>query len=200
MTKSIITISREFGSGGYEIGQKVAEALNFKFYDKELIAQLAEKIMVSESFVEKTEDQVPRRNIFHEIIPLFASADGGQADYIFNEQGKFIVELANKGNCVIAGRRADYYLRDDPKALHLFFYADMDFKIDRICRTENCTPEEAAKKIQDMDKRRRTSYEYTTGRKWSDMHNYDRMICTSTLGIDKCVEEIVGLILESHEK
>jgi cytidylate kinase len=97
---------------------------------------------------------------------------------------------------VIAGRRADYYLRDNPNALHLFFYADMDFKIDRICRTENCSEEEAARKISDMDKRRKTSYEYVTGRKWADRHNYDRMICTSSLGLQKCVDEIVNLIKE----
>ena len=99
-----------------------------------------------------------------------------------------------EGNCVIAGRRADFSLQDHPTALHLFFYADTDFKVDRICREENCSPEEALQKLTDMDKRRRTSYEYVTGRKWADRHNYDRMICTSSLGIEKCVEEIVGLL------
>lgn len=192
--KNIITISREYGSGGYEIGQKVAEALGYKFYDKELIAELADKIMVSESFIEAADEKPVKRNIFREISPIFANSEGEQADYIFTEQGKFIVQLAEKGNCVIAGRRADYYLRENPNALHLFFYADMEYKIDRICRTENCSREEAIKKINDMDKKRRTSYEYTTGRKWSDVHNYDRMICTSSFGIDKCVEEIVTLI------
>lgn len=192
--KNIITISREYGSGGYEIGQKVAEALGYKFYDKELIAELADKIMVSESFIEAADEKPVKRNIFREISPIFANSEGEQADYIFTEQGKFIVQLAEKGNCVIAGRRADYYLRENPNALHLFFYADMEYKIDRICRTENCSREAAIKKINDMDKKRRTSYEYTTGRKWSDVHNYDRMICTSSFGIDKCVEEIVTLI------
>lgn len=192
--KNIITISREYGSGGYEIGQKVADALGFKFYDKELIADLADKIMVSESFVEAADEMPVKRNIFREISPIFANNEGEQADYIFAEQGKFIVQLAEKGNCVIAGRRADYYLRENKNALHLFFYADMEYKIERICKTENCSREDAIKKINDMDKKRRTSYEYTTGRKWADVHNYDRMICTSSLGIDKCVEEIVTLI------
>lgn len=194
MKKSIITISREYGSGGYEIGQKLAERLGFQFYDKELIAQLAEKLMVSEAFVEKQEAAAPKRNIFHEIVPFFSNGANDDTDYIFAEQGKFIVRLANHGNCVIAGRRADYYLRDNPDALHLFFYADDAFKIKRIMESEQVSEEEAAKRIADTDRRRKTSYEYTTGRRWADRHNYDRMICTSTLGIDACVEEIAALI------
>ena len=190
--KNIVTVSREYGSGGYEVGRLVAEAMNYKFYDKELIARIADKTLIPESYVAATEDSAIRRNIFHEVFPVFSRNE--DADYIFREQGKFIVNLVEEGNCVIAGRRADFYLKDNPNALHLFFYADMDFKIDRICRTENCTEEEARRKISDMDKRRRTSYEYVTGRKWGDMHNYDRLICTSSLGLEKCVEEIVGLL------
>lgn len=196
--KNIITISREYGSGGYEIGQKVAEALGYKFYDKELIAELADKLMVSEKYIENQENQIVRRNIFHEIAPFFANAEN-DADYIFDEQGKFIVKLAEEGNCVIAGRRADYYLRNNPNAMHLFFYADEEFKAKRIMESEKCSVEEAKKKLQDMDKRRKTSYEYTTGRKWADRHNYDRMICTSALGIDKCVDEIAYLIRLSQK-
>lgn len=190
--KNIVTVSREYGSGGYEIGRRVAEAMDYKFYDKELIAHIADKNLIPASFVAATEEIPVRRNIFHEVFPVFARNE--DADYIFREQGKFIIELVKEGNCVIAGRRADYYLRDNPNALHVFFYADMDFKVARICETENVTEEEAVRKIEDMDKRRRMSYEYVTGRKWADRHNYDRMICTSSLGLDKCVEEIVSLL------
>lgn len=195
MKKTVITIGREYGSGGYELAEKLAQALDFHFYDKEVIAQLADKILVPESFLEAADDSIiKRRNIFHEIIPIFASGDESQADYIFREQGKFINQLAAEGRCVFIGRRADYYLKDLPEAMHIFCYADRDFKVERICKAENCTPEEAEKKMRDMDKLRKTSYEYTTGRKWADKKNYDLMICTSTFGIDKCVEQIVGLI------
>ena len=194
MKKTVITIGREYGSGGYEIGQRVAAELGFKFYDKELIADLAEKIMVSPSFVEAADEKPVKRNIFRESIPIFSNGEGEQADYIFKEQGKFIVQLAQEGNCVFAGRRADYYLRNDPKAFHLFFYADMPFKSQRIMKMFDCTQEEAERRIRDMDKRRKTSYEYTTGRGWGDRHSYDRMICTSSLGIDACVKEIVDLL------
>ncbi len=198
--KNILTISREYGSGGYEIGQMVADALAFQFYDKELIAQMAEKLLVSESFMRATEEKPVRRNIFRENFPMLSGRDNEDADFIFAQQGKFIMELAEKGNCVIAGRRADYYLRDNPNALHIFFYADTDFKVERICRMENCTAEEALTKMKDMDKRRKTSYEYVTGRKWADRHNYDRMICTSSLGLEKCVEEILFLFGSPAQK
>ncbi len=163
--KNIITISREYGSGGYEVGEKLAKVLDFKFYDKELIADLADKIMVSESVVEAADEMPVKRNIFRELSPIFVNDEGEQSNYIFAEQGKFICQLAEKGNCIIAGRRADYYLRENPNALHLFFYADMEFRAERVSKVENCSIDEAIKKIQDMDKRRKTSYEYTTGRK-----------------------------------
>ncbi len=193
--KNIVTISREYGSGGYEVGCRVAERMNYKFYDKELIAHIADKFLIPESFVAATEEtELKKKNIFHEVFPVFTRTENENADYIFREQGNFIVQLVEEGNCVIAGRRADYYLRDNPNALHLFFYADRDFKVRRICETENLSEDEAVKKIADMDRRRRTSYEYVTGRTWGDMHNYDRLICTSTLGLDKCVEEILTLL------
>ena len=193
--KNIVTISREYGSGGYEVGRRVAERMNYKFYDKELIAHIADKFLIPESFVAATEEtELKKKNIFHEVFPVFTRTENENADYIFREQGKFIVQLVEEGNCVIAGRRADYYLKDNPNALHLFFYADKDFKVRRICETENISEDEAVKKIADMDRRRRTSYEYVTGRTWGDMHNYDRLICTSTLGLDKCVEEIITLL------
>ena len=193
--KNIVTISREYGSGGYEVGRRVAERMNYKFYDKELIAHIADKFLIPESFVAATEEtELKKKNIFHEVFPVFTRTENENADYIFREQGKFIVQLVEEGNCVIAGRRADYYLKDNPNALHLFFYADRDFKVRRICETENLSEDEAVKKIADMDRRRRTSYEYVTGRTWGDMHNYDRLINTSTLGLDKCVEEILTLL------
>lgn len=192
--KNILTVSREYGSGGYDIGRLVAQKLNYQFYDKELIAHIAEKFMMPESYVAAAEDISIRKNIFHEVFPVLARNENEDADYIFREQGKFIVQLVEQGNCVIAGRRADFYLKDHPNALHVYFYADMDFKVKRVCQKENCTEDEAIKKIREMDKRRRTSYEYVTGRKWADIHNYDRMICTSSLGLDKCVEEIIGLL------
>lgn len=195
MKKSIITIGREYGSGGRELGLKLSERLGWKFYDKELIGELAEKIMMPESIVAGSDEKAMRRNIFQEIFPIFANDAADQDKFIFDQQGKFIQELAEKGNCIFIGRRADYYLRDNPAAVHLFLYADLEFRAARIAQSENCSIEEAKVKIADTDKRRRTSYEYTTNRSWGDMHNYHRLICTSTFGIDAAVDEIANLIL-----
>ena len=194
MKKTIITIGREYGSGGREIGLKLSEKLGWKFYDKELIAAIAEKTMMPESFVASADEKPIKRNIFHEILPIFVNNSSDQDKYIFDEQGKFIVELAQKGNCIVLGRRANFYLKDDPNALHLFFYADLDFRAARIAESENVSIEKAKELIAETDKRRRISYEYTTNRSWTDMHNYDRVICTSTFGIDAVVDEITGLI------
>ncbi|MBE6017517.1 MAG: cytidylate kinase-like family protein [Lachnospiraceae bacterium] len=194
MKKTIITIGREYGSGGREMGLKLAERLGWKFYDRELIGQLAEKLMMPVSIVAGSDEIGGRRNIFQEIFPIFANDAADQDKYIFDQQGKFIRELAEKGNCIIIGRRADYYLKDNPEALHIFLYADPDFRAARIAESENCSVEEAKERIATTDKRRRTSYEYTTGRSWGDMHNYDRLICTSSFGIDAAVEEIVRLV------
>lgn len=194
MKKTIITIGREYGSGGRELGLKLAERLGWKFYDKELIGELAEKIMMPESIVAGSDEKPLRRNIFQEIFPIFANDASDQDKFIFDQQGKFIKELAEKGNCIFIGRRADYYLKDNPEAMHIFLYADLDFRAERIAESENCTIEEAKELIASTDKRRRTSYEYTTNRSWGDMHNYDRLICTSTFGIDAAVEEIVRLV------
>lgn len=199
MEKTIITIGREYGSGGREIAEKLAARLGWKFYDKELIGAIAEKTMMPESIIAKSDEKVVRRNIFQEIFPIFANDAADQDKYIFEQQGKFIVELAQKEKCIIIGRRADFYLKDDPKAMHLFFYADLDFRAARIAEAENCSATEAKVSIANMDKRRRTSYEYTTGRSWGDMHNYDRMICTSTFGIEAVVDEIAGLLEGDYE-
>ena len=194
MKKNIITIGREYGSGGREIGLKLAERFGWEFYDKDLIGKLAEKLMMPVSVIAGSDEKAAKRNIFQEIFPIFANDASEQDKYIFDQQGKFIVELAAKGNCIFLGRRADYYLRDNPDAMHIFLYADLDFRAARIAESENCTIEEAKVKIAETDKRRRTSYEYTTNRSWGDMHNYDRLICTSSFGIDAVVDEIAGLI------
>lgn len=196
MAKNIITIGREYGSGGFEIGRKLADALGWKFYDKELISEIADKNMISESFVAENDETaiIKRRNIFQEVFPIFANDVDDSEQYIFEEQGRFIVELASKGNCVIIGRRADYYLRNHPDAVHIFLYGDLEFRAERIAKEYNISMEQAKVKVATNDKRRKTSYEYTTGRSWGDMHNYDRLIDTSTFGIDAAVDEIVNLI------
>ena len=192
--KNIVTIGREYGSGGHEIGTKLAKELGFTFYNKQLISQLADNLMIPETVVAQAESTITRRNIFQEYFPFWSNDANDQERYIFEAQGKFICKLAEEGNCVFAGRRADYYLRENPNALHLFFYAPMESRVERIMGLENCTAEEAAKKIEYMDRMRKNSYEYTTGRKWGDRRNYHRMIDTSVFTADQVVKELADLI------
>ena len=178
--KNVITVSREYGTGGQDIGIRLAEELGFKFYNKELISKLAENLMIPEAMIEQAEGSIQKKNIFHEIFQFWSNPANENERYIFEEQGKFIKKLASEGNCVFAGRRADYYLKDNPNALHLFFYAPLEYRIKHVMETENCSEVDAKKKIEAMDKMRRSSYEYTTGRKWAEYHNYHRMIDTSS--------------------
>ena len=197
MKKNIITIGREYGTGGQAVGEKLAEALNFTFYNKQLISNLADKLMISESFIFNAEHSIPRRNIFQEFFPFWSNDANDQERYVFEEQGKFIRQLADEGNCVFAGRRADYYLRDYPNAVHLYFHAPLEKRIERVVQTENLTPEQAAKKIEATDRMRRNSYEYTTGRKWGDPHNYTLLIDSSAFTEEQIVSTIADLIRNS---
>ena len=192
--KNVITIGREYGSGGHEIGEMLAEELGFTFYNKDLISKIAENLCVSEEFVRNTDAGHVRRNIFQEFFPIWSNDAIDQEKYIFEEQGKFIKKLAEEGNCIIAGRRADFYLKDNPNAVHLFFYAPMECRVERIMNKYDLSREEAIKKIEGMDRKRKNSYEYTTGRKWGVRQNYDRMIDTSTFSKEQVVKEIADLI------
>ena len=195
--KDIITIGRQYGTGGHELGEKLAARLGFTFYNKDLISKLAENLMIPENVVMKAEGKMPKKTIFHEVFHFWSHAATEEERYIFEEQGKFIRKLANEGKCVFAGRRADYYLKDYPNALHLFFYAPLESRIKRVVETENLSEAEAEKKIDAMDKMRRNSYEYTTGRKWGDPQNYSLMVNTASISIDEVLTEVVNLICNS---
>lgn len=194
--KNIITISREYGSGGYDIGHMLAERLGYRFYDKQLISGLAENLMIPENMVKHAEDAPVKKNIFQEAISFWTKGANDQDRYIFEEQGKFIRKLAEEGNCIFAGRRADFYLKDNENAIHLFFYAPIEARVKRVMETEGLSEADALKQIESMDKMRKSSYEYVTGRTWGDRHNFDRMINTETFPVEKIVDEIAALITQ----
>ena len=191
--KNVITIGREYGSGGQDLGIKLAEELGFKFYNKQLISDLADQLMLPENFIEQAEAQIPKRNIFQEIFP-FWNNDANRDMHIFDEQGKFICKLAADGNCVFAGRRADYYLRDNENAMHFFFYAPLEYRIQHVMESENLSRDEAVEKIDTMDRMRKNSYEYTTGRKWGVRGNYDMMIDSSNYETEELVKLLADII------
>ena len=207
--KKIITISREYGSGGRLIGKLVAETLGYDFYDKEIIDMAAQESGLSPDFIKKTEQNLSSGFLYNLLLGSSysgtangaASINGTQmlplADQVFNAERKVILDLAKKENCVIVGRCADYILKasdeiDSKSLLNVFIYGNLEEKLKRIEDLYK-EPEQAAKKtIQQIDKRRANHYNTFTEATWGDRKNYDIMINSSTAGI----EETARLISE----
>lgn len=201
MEKKIITVSREFGSGGRTIGRLIAEKLNIPFYDKELVDQIAMESGFAPKFVEENGEHSPGSSLFS-----YAFAPQGvpgvmnglsTADFLWNIQCNVILQLAEKGPCVIVGRNADYILKDRPDAMHIFIHADMDFRADRIVRLYGESEKTPVARLQEKDKRRRVNYQHYTGRTWGMAQNYDLCLDSSTIGVEKCAEIVVDLVKSS---
>lgn len=189
---SIITINREFGSGGRELGKRLSDALGFAYYDKEIIAAVAKKLSMDEGYLERATE----RGIFSQIPLTFSrtltrfSLASVNDSYLLAQQHKIIKELAVKGDCVIVGRGADAVLRElDP--FTLFVYADMPSKINR-CRAraaedENLNDRELERKIKQVDKARAENYALLSSSAWGDMHSYHLCVNTSYVEIKSIV-------------
>ena len=198
MEKTIITISREFGSGGRTIGRMVAEKLGIPFYDKELVDQIAMESGFAPKYVEEHGEHSPSGSLFS-----YAFAPQGipgvmnglsTADFLWNVQCNVILQLAEKGPCVIVGRNADYILKDREDCFHAFIHADMDYRADRIVRLYGESEKSPEARLQEKDKRRKVNYQHYTGRTWGAADNYDISINTSTISIEKAAEIIVSLV------
>ena len=194
MEKKIITISREFGSGGRTIGHQVAEALGIPFYDKELVDQVALESGFAPKFVEEHGEHSPTGSIFS-----YAFAHQGvhgvmnglsTADFLWNIQCSVIQQLAEKGPCVIVGRCADYILRDRDDCLHTFIHAAKDKRAERIVRVYGESEKSPEVRLDDKDGRRAVNYKHFTGRDWGRCENYHLALDSGALGIDTCVELI----------
>lgn len=187
----IITISREFGSGGRTIGKEVAKHLGIPCYDKELIERIAEETGYAKDFIEEESEYAPNSNNFAYMF-LGRGLDGlSNADKIWFAQKKVIEHLASKGECVIVGRCADYVLRDRKDCLNVFIYADKSFREERIVNQygeSNLAPE---KRLADKDKKRKLNYKYFTDREWGKRQNYHLSIDSGFFGIEKAVEIII---------
>ena len=208
--KKIITISREFGSGGREIGKKVAENLGYAFFDREIIDMAAEESGLSPEFIAKTEQNISSGWLYNLLLGtsyVGTSAGTSQqlgqtnlplADQVFNAERKIILGLTAKP-CVIVGRCADYILRtsdavDSNDMLDLFIYADLDDKVKRVMERLNLNEKEARKTVQQIDKRRANHYNTFTEDIWGDRKNYDLLVNSSTLGISQTIDMLTAFI------
>ena len=197
MQKSVITISREFGSGGRTIGRIVAEKLGFAFYDQDLILKVAKESGLAEQIVEKYDEYATHKNSLLYALALSAGAGaGGTLSFVSRvqqAQAKIITELADKGSCVIVGRGGDYILRGREDCLHAFIHADMQFRAERVVRLYGDNGQKPEQRLRDKDERRKLYYRSFTMREWGDMHNYHIALDSGALGMETCVDILVAL-------
>ena len=195
--KKIITISRQFGSGGRTIGKAVAEKLGYKCYDMELVEMVAKETGFDPSFIADAGEYAPGKSILsYALTSAFPHGGQGQmnaSDYLWSTQCKIINELADKGGCVIVGRCADYILKDRADTLNVFIYADDEYRKKRIVELYGERDASPQKRIEDKDARRRVNYKYFTGRVWGEMSNYHICLDSSVIGHDECVDIIAGI-------
>ena len=190
MAKRIITISREFGSGGRFIGEEVAKKLGIKYYDKDIIAQIAEQSGFSPEYITERAELSPKKGLFAYAFSGRDVTGKSIEDMVYEAQRKVILEIAEKESCVIIGRNADFILKDRDNVLNVFIHGDMPEKVARICKLYNVTEEESEKMMADIDKRRMTNYRFYTDQKWGMAKNYTLSLNSSELGYDLC-EKII---------
>ena len=199
---TVITIGRQYGSGGRELGQILAKRLGFEFYDEELVTMAAEKNKMHKDIL-KAVDEKATKSLLYTLVTgsdlrfLNSSVQYEMPinDKLFITQSEIIKGLADKSSCVIVGRCADYVLRDSAqKCLHLFVYADLEKRIERISKKYDLSPEKAKEKINKIQKSRKAYYNYYSNREWGNVSNYDLCVNTGVLGLEKSAEMIEDFI------
>lgn len=191
MKNRVITISREFGSGGRTIGKKTAEKLNIPCYDSQLIQKIAAESGFNEEYIKEAGEYAPggflSSALSHRGIAIT------NEDYIWEIQCRTITDLAQQGPCVIVGRCADYILRDKVDCLKVFIHADLDFRAKRIVEVYGEREQSPQQRLKDKDKRRAAYHRFYTDMKWGHAQNYDLTLNSGTLGIENCVNIITQL-------
>lgn len=190
MSKNIITISREFGSGGRFIGETLAKKIGFALYDKDIIIKTAEETGLTEEFIEKTGESAPKKSLLSYGFVARAQNGASLSDYMFRIQRKIILEAAEKGHCIIVGRCADYILKDRKDCLNIFICGDRQKKAERIMRLYHLDEAKALKLMKETDKKRSVHYEYYTEQRWGDARNYTLCMNSSEAGFEKCLSVI----------
>ena len=199
MANKIYTIGREFGSGGREVGEKLAQKLGIKLYDKELLQQAAKDSGFCEEIFEN-HDEKPTNSFLYSLVMDTYSVSGYSAapfldmplnHKVFLAQFETIKKIAEKESCVIVGRCADYALSDNPNCINVFIHADLDVRIKNVSRNLNITENKARDIINKTDKQRASYYNYYTSKKWGDSKSYNLSLDAGKLGTDNCVEMIL---------
>ncbi len=204
MKKSIVTISRTYGSGGRIIGQKLAEDMGVPFYDKALLDRIAEESGFSRDMIEKAEMKAKNGFLYNLASSLAGGGDtSGMNGLSLNEkfflaQVDVIREIADEGPCVIVGRCADYILRDYYDATKIFICAEMENRVKRAIEEYGMDPENAEEKVKEIDKARTNYYNHHTGRKWGDVLNYHLTLDSGYIGLEDTIQ-LIEMFLEKRK-
>ena len=204
---TIITIARQFGSAGREIGERVAEHFEIKCYDKELLSRAAKESGFCEEMIESHDERPTNSFLYNLVMDTYSFGyntssfmDMPISHKIFLAQFDTIKKIAKEGPCVIVGRCADYALNDYKNCIHLFIYGDEETKIQRIMSKYNLTQQKAKDMIIKKDKQRQSYYNYYSSKKWGHADSYDLCINSSLLGVDGTVKLIIQAVEDFENK
>lgn len=198
---TVITIGRQYGSGGHDIGKKLAEELEITFYDEELLDRAAKDSGLCQELFENHDEKPTNSFLYSLVMDTYSTGYASSAftemplnHKVFLAQFETIKKIAEEGPCVIVGRCADYALADFPNVVNVFLHADLESRIVRIARRRDVTDAKAKDLIHKTDKRRASYYNYYTSKKWGEAAGYDLCLNTSTLGIDGTIQMIKDFV------
>ncbi len=200
MAKHIITIGRQFGSNGREIGRLLAEKLGIPFYDKEILNETAKKSGLSEAVLKELDEKPSRSFLYSLVMDPYSygfTPTGYQPNLnqqAFQATYDTIKDIANEGSCVFVGRCADYALRHNPDLVSIFIYAPTDKRVETVMKRFVLTEDKAKSQISKEDKGRASYYNYYTSKKWGSLESYDICINSSLMDIEKTVDFIIEYI------
>lgn len=204
--KYTITISRQFGSGGKEIGKALADKLGIDFYDKELISLAAKESGYDPKIFENVDERATNSLLYSLSMGLYSFGNGFSSmgdlpvnDQLYMLQHKIIKKLANEKPCIFVGRCADYVLKDSPRCINIYFYADLAYRVKRTIERNGVDPDRAEQAVNKADKTRANYYSFYSGKKWGRPENYHLCINTGILTTNQCVDIITNYI-ENLEK
>ena len=193
MSERILTISREFGSGGRTVGRMAATALHIPCYDQEILEELAKKSGFTQGYIREQGEYAAHAGWLSNALASRFSDGLTSQDRLWVLQRELILELAEKGPCVIVGRCADFILREKADCLTAFIHADMAFRAKRIVEVYGQRQDSPEKRLQDKDRRRAAYYQFYTDTRWGQARNYHIALDSGVLGIDRCAELLAEL-------
>lgn len=205
--KIVITIARQYGSGGRTIGEMLAKDINVHYYDKELLKLASDDSGINEKLFVNADEKVKMTNLLKIVKNIYTGQlippdrdDFVSDNNLFNYQAKIIKQLAEEEACVMVGRCADFVLKEYDNVLSVFIHAPKDYCMEQAAKKVSMSSKELERYITRIDKNRADYYKYHTGREWTDARNYDLCLNSSKLGFDRCVEEIKSYINVRFQK